>query len=531
MPRIFLSHSSVDDRAATALRQWLAGRDPSLKRQIFLDSDAQTGMVGGEEWEATLRRNLASCQALLCLISKSWESSKECHYEYKDADGRGKTIFCARLEPDAGLGLISRYQRRELFVDNGQPTTAIDLGDGQPAVVFATDGLERLLSDIRSPRPDADSFTWPPPDDIHRAPYRGWLPYDSCDAAVFFGRDSELAGALNAFDEMYNTGRSTLFVILGPSGTGKSSFLRAGILPRLDLQRDRSTVLDIVRPGRGEALTGDSGLARAIVETRKRLGLNTPSLGEVKTEWITDAAKVRALLLECQLRAAQLSNDPTAAPTLVVPLDQAEELFSAEAGPEAINLLGLIRDLLATPEDAATPALRLVVAATIRTDRYEAMQTAEELSGAHTKLFNDLRPMRAARFRQVIEGPARRSTESGFPLTIESQLVDRLLDDAADHIARGGDTLPLLSGTLSRLYADYGNTGELTVRQYQQIGGIGGVVETEINKILLPTPACGPVNSPSSRRHSSRGWRRSATATSPCAASHCGPTCPNPVGA
>ncbi len=490
MPRIFLSHSSADGRAATALRQWLAGQDPSLQRQIFLDSDVHTGMVGGEEWEATLRRNLASCQALLCLISKNWEASKECHYEYKDADGKGKTIFCARLEPDAGLGLISRFQRRELYVDNGQPTTAIDLNDGQPPVVFSTDGLNRLLRDVRSPHPGADSFTWPPPDDINRAPYRGWLPYDSRDAAVFFGRDNELTAALKAFDDIQTTGRSKLFVILGPSGTGKSSFLRAGILPRLDLRRDRFTVLDIVRPGRGEALTGESGLAKAVVETRNRLGLNIPSLGEVKTEWITDAAKVRALLLACQQRATDLSNDPNAAPTLVLPLDQAEELFSAEAGPEAMTLLGLIRDLLATPEDAsAQPALRVIVAATIRTDRYEAMQTAEELSGVDTVLFNDLKPMRAARFRQVIEGPARRSTESGRPLSIESRLVDRLLDDAADHITEGGDTLPLLSGTLSRLFADYGDTGELTTQQYEQIGGIGGVVETEINKILSADPA------------------------------------------
>lgn len=487
MPRIFMSHSSADGRAATALRQWLADQDPSLKRQIFLDSDAHTGMVGGEEWEATLRRNLASCQALLCLISKNWEASKECHYEYKDADGRGKTIFCARLEPDAGLGLISRFQRRELYVDNGQPTTAIDLKDGQPPVVFSTDGLERLLRDLRLPHPGADSFTWPPPEDPDRAPYRGWLPYDSRDAAVYFGRDGEVASAVSTLEEMQNTGHNGLFVILGPSGTGKSSFLRAGILPRLDLRPERFTVLDVVRPGRGAALTGDTGLAKAIAEVRNRLGLNTPTLGEIKSHWIGDSSKARALLVECQDRAAELANDPTAAPVFVVPLDQAEELFSAEAGPEATALLGLIRDLLSPPDQAST-ALRMIVAATIRTDRYEAMQTAEELSGVDAVLFNDLKPMRSARFRQVIEGPARRSTEAGRPLSIEPQLVDRLLDDAAAHVTAGGDTLPLLSGTLSRLFADYGATGELTVRQYEAIGGIGGVVETEINKILSADP-------------------------------------------
>lgn len=488
MPRIFMSHSSADGRAATALRQWLAEHDPSLQRQIFLDSDALNGMVGGEEWEATLRRNLASCEALLCLISKNWEASKECHYEYKDADGRGKTIFCARLEPDAGLGLISRFQRRELYVGNGEPTTAIDLNDGQPPVVFSTDGLERLLRDVRTPHPGADSFIWPPPDEIDRAPYRGWLPYESRDAPVYFGRDGELARALNVFEEMQTANRGRLFVILGPSGTGKSSFLRAGILPRLDLRRERFTVLGIVRPGRGEALTGDTGLAKAIFETRNRLGITGPSLGEIKSHWITDPVKVRELLLACQQNHYEITHDSTAKPALILPLDQAEELFSAEAGAEAVMLLALIRDLLA-PAAESSPALRLIVAATIRTDRYEAMQTAEELSGVETVLFNDLKPMRPARFRQVIEGPARRSTEAGRPLSVESQLVDRLLDDAAARITEGGDTLPLLSGTLSRLYVDYGGSGELTVQQYDEIGGIGGVVETEINKILSADPA------------------------------------------
>lgn len=487
MPRIFLSHSSVDNREATALKKWLAARDSSLQKQIFLDTGRQAGMVGGEKWRATLRRNLASCQALLCLISKNWEESKECHAEFVDADGKGKTIFCARLDPDAGLDHeIAAFQRWDLFVADGQPTTEIDIGDKKPPVVFSTDGLERLLDDVRSPDLGADSFQWPPPDDANREPYRGWFPYESQDAAVYFGRETEIASALTKLDAMHDGGRNGLFVILGPSGTGKSSFLRAGILPRLYLRRDRFTVLDIVRPGRREALSGDRGLANAIFETRKRLGLKSPALGAIRTKLIHDAAEVRRLLIECQKATTEDTEDPTGAPTLVLPLDQAEELFSAEGGQEALEMLGLMRDLLTASKKASGgPGLRLIIAATIRTDRYAAMQTAEELSGVHTELFNDLKPMRQSRFRQVIEGPARRSTEGGRPLTIHDELVDRLLDDATARITpEGGDALPLLSGTLGRLFRDYGDTSELTVEQYEQIGGIGGVVETEINDIL-----------------------------------------------
>lgn len=492
MPRIFLSHSSVDNREATALKKWLAAHDPSLEDEIFLDTSRKSGMRGGEKWRLTLLRNLASCQALLCLISKDWEASKECHAEFVSADGNGKTIFCARLSPDAGLNHeIAAFQRWDLFGVDGQPTTEIDLADGEPAVVFSTDGLERLLGDVRSPDLSADSFPWAPPDEPDRAPYRGWFPYESKDAAVYFGRDGELARALTKLEAMHEDDRSGLFVILGPSGTGKSSFLRAGILPRLGLRRERFTVLDIMRPGRREALSGDMGFANSVFELRKRLGLTSPPLGDIRRKLVHDPNRVRQLLIECQQLTADDDADPDASPTLVLPLDQAEELFSAEGGQEALEMLGLVRDLLTPPKDASSgPELRLIIAATIRTDRYAAMQKAEELTDVPTELFNDLKPMRPSRFRQVIEEPARRSTEGGRSLSLQPELVDLLLDDAAaKETSDGGDALPLLSGTLGRLFRDYSDAGELTVEQYDDIGGIGGVVETEINDILSADPA------------------------------------------
>ena len=53
------------------------------------------------------------------------------------------------------------------------------------------------------------------------------------DAAVFFGRDAQITRSLDALRGMRKSGEQTLFVVLEASGTGKSSFLRAGLLPRL----------------------------------------------------------------------------------------------------------------------------------------------------------------------------------------------------------------------------------------------------------------------------------------------------------
>ena len=111
------------------------------------------------------------------------------------------------------------------------PKEAIDIGDGRP-VEFSSDAMHRLLDGIRASRIGADSFAWPPPAHSERAPYRGWEPFEEIDAAVFFGRDSQIVLALDALRGMRRSEVRTLFVVLGPSGTGKSSFLRAGLLPR-----------------------------------------------------------------------------------------------------------------------------------------------------------------------------------------------------------------------------------------------------------------------------------------------------------
>ncbi len=125
--------------------------------------------------------------------------------------------------------------------------------------------------------------------------------------------------------------------------------LRAGLLPRLGYERSRFAVLGTIRPGRGEAVTGDMGLASAIFEGRKRVGLTSPPLGEIKNQWVHDTAKVRQLLAEI-LREEDGQFDPgIGSPMLVLPVDQAEELFSAEAGEEGAALLATLHDLMAGP--------------------------------------------------------------------------------------------------------------------------------------------------------------------------------------
>lgn len=364
MSRIFLSHSSKDLRAAMALKQWLTDQEPPLANEIFLDTDPTQGIRAGERWKEALRRASTRCEAVVCLLSKNWESSRECFVEYRVAETLNKQILCARIEPSTGDYLTAEWQRCDLFGEG--PTTRIEVGHG-PAVEFVTDGLYRLRDAIRGAGIGADSFVWPPPGDRGRAPFRGWESLEEVDAAVFFGRDAAIIRALDEMRGMRRAGVKSLFVILGPSGTGKSSFLRAGLLPRLRREDRRFVPLNIVRPERNP-LTGEHGLAAAISAARQRYGLNDLPLGDIKTLCNSaNSATIAAMLREIQAAAATRIVDPThdslILPTLILPIDQAEELFNADATDASPRFLELLSELLTTLNGAD---VAIIVAATIR---------------------------------------------------------------------------------------------------------------------------------------------------------------------
>jgi TIR domain len=260
MYRVFLSHSRRDNAAAQALFRWLTLAEPSLKGEIFLDVNPQTGFAPGVRWKSELARAVDRCEAVICLISPHWEASGECVAEARLAESLNKRVFCARIDPAAQGDRVREWQICDLFTDGRGEEITVASDEGEP-VVFSAEGLARLLRGLREAGIGAEYFPWPPEDDQNRAPYRGWQSMEDADAAVFFGRDAQILRGLDALRGMRTTGVERLFVILGPSGAGKSSFLRAGLRDRP--HRRYSSVFELRRHSEILRLTESAALVAA----------------------------------------------------------------------------------------------------------------------------------------------------------------------------------------------------------------------------------------------------------------------------
>src|SRR6202040_2842069 len=177
---------------------------------------------------------------------------------------------------------------------------------------------------------------------------------------------------------------------------------------------------------------------------------------------------------------ADAKSKPSKPPALILSIDQAEELFLAEAQDEAQPFLALLRDLLI--EDV--PAVITVFA--IRSDNCERLQLAPELEGVRQDMLS-LPPMPKGSYAEVIKGPARRLDGTARALKIDDGLVDALLAD----IEAGGakDALPLLSFTLERLHGEYHAGGTLKLSHYNELGRIKGSIEAAVERAFRAADA------------------------------------------
>ena len=339
-------------------------------------------------------------------------------------------------------------------------------------VTFSREGLQRLKNGLEKAGLDAKFFAWPPKAEPGRAPYRGLQPLEAADAGIFFGRDAPIIEFADALRGLRAGAPPRLLVILAASGAGKSSLLRAGLLPRLARDDKYFLPLQAIRPERA-ALTGENGLLAAL-----EAACPNRTRADLRAAIKAGAAGVRPLLAELAenaFRQTLAEAETGKPPTIVIAIDQAEELFRGDEAEEGAGLLDLVRGLTA----GDNPAVIAIFA--IRSDSYDALQNAKPLEGLPQKPLS-LPPMPHNAYREVIEGPAERVVEAGGKLAIEPQLIDNLLDDIEK--GAGEDALPLLAFTLEQLYLEYGRAGLLRLRDYRAFGGLKGTIDAAVERAL-----------------------------------------------
>ena len=480
MSRIFLSHSSTDNFEAIALRDWLASEG---WKDVFLDLDPERGIAAGQRWERALHDAASRCEAVIFLVSANWIGSGWCTKEYSLARGLNKKLFAALTDPTKTIAslpeeltgvwqIVDLVHGQDLRLFPAQPPGS----DEERHIGYSQSGLMRLKRGLEKAGLDARFFPWPPEKEPDRAPYRGLKPQEADDAGIFFGRDAPIVDAIDRLRGLRAGASPRLMAILGASGAGKSSFLRAGLLPRLNRDDAQFIPLPVVRPGRA-ALTGETGLVNALAAI-----LPARSRAELRAAGQAGAGALRPLLAELVQAAAgrRVAGDESERPpAFVVAIDQAEELFRAEGREESESLLALLADLAACDDPA------VIVIFTIRSNSYDALQSAKALEGLRQVAFS-LLPMPRGAYNDVIEGPARRVEEAGGKLAIEPALTQRLLVDIE---AGAGDALPLLAFTLEQLYLDYRQTGALQLADYEKFGGIKGAIDAAVERALVRADA------------------------------------------
>jgi len=319
---------------------------------------------------------------------------------------------------------------------------------------------------------------------VRGCPYRGLRPFDESDADVFYGRErlaAELAVKLAG-----RVSRGGVVVVTGASGAGKSSLLRAGLLPLL---------------ARGRQVQGSGQWPRIVMTPTKdpltELAARLAALGGGDTIAVRDGLvqhpdrgqlSVWPAVLAATARhgeAPPVSAGKTARLVLIV--DQFEQVFTLNPGPDGeAARQAFITALCAAATNPVGPgqeAPALVVIA-VRGDFWDRCAAYPQLTGALQDGQFIVGPMNESELRVAITGPA-----DAAGLHIDPALTDTILSDL--HAAGGDDTsgvLPLLSQALSLTW-EKRDGDRLTSHGYGQVGGVSHAVQTGADKVYDALPA------------------------------------------
>lgn len=268
-------------------------------------------------------------------------------------------------------------------------------------------------------------------------PYRGLAAFGEIDAPDFHGRT-------RLTDELEHRLQDSKFlVVVGPSGSGKSSVVRAGLVPRA---RESGAYVVTLSPN-----------THPLDELETALHRVSPTSLEGLLDELERDERALHRILERVLPEADV----------LLVIDQFEELFTQSDPTQRMRFLELLR------HGVQNERSRLRVVATLRADFYDRPLQDPDISELVRANTIAVTPLTAVELEAAIVRPAER-----MAVAVEPALVAELIGQVTANPA----SLPLMQYVLTELY-DHREAGRMTLRAYESIGGLSGALASRADAL------------------------------------------------
>jgi WD40 repeat protein len=424
---VFFSYHWPDHAAVTAVAQTLRGQGVN----VFLD---RWYLTPGLPWPRELERIIASCGSVAVFVGPHemgpWQQREKDLALNRQAGSPGFPVIPVLLPgAEPPMGFLSQNTWVDLRHRLDDPLSMEILARAVRGEPPGEELLEKVLRTLASV-----------------CPYRGLHAFREEDAPFFFGREAVVDRLWDAVS------RQSLVALVGASGSGKSSVVRAGVVPRLRRFKG-GPVWEVVTLMPGERPL--HSLAAVL------LPLLEPEMTEV--DRLAEVNKLAGYLLEGRVAlrdvVARVLARQQGTDRLLLVADQWEELYTLTREEEARQRF--VNEIL---EAVRTGPLSVVL--TLRGDFFGHALSYRPLADRLQDSVITLGPMTREELALAVEKPAEE-----VHLTFEPGLVERLLDD----VGQEPGNLPLLEFALADLWQNR-QGGRLLHDVYDHMGRVQGAL-------------------------------------------------------